>query len=589
MKKNLVFLIIFLAFLQSCRTPVAQVLPECPPPPQQNCRPGAWSGAVFDTSGIISGARNRGFHWAIEPVAGINTAGNEWTVGFTGAREGFLTFSESTGSQFLKRVSFINDTLARWNGDITGSDGAQGSITFQKTRTAVAITDLSGIKGDADIYEAEVHGSGVRAITALSVNQPIVWDSHPALSPDGKVLFFASDRVGGIGGTDIWFSVLKNGVWTEPENCGDVINTECDELSPFVSQDGKTLLFSSSGHETVGGYDIFSVKFLKDISAFKSDGNSFKNSLFGTFKNLGAPINTAADEIFPSSPGNPDSLLYYSSNQKTSLGGFDIYVLHKIPFKSAIAEKKPAEKPVEKPVEKQVEKPIEQPKETVLKDAPPARLEGTVINNTTKEPIDGADITVRDIPDRKPISTTTSDENGRYGIDIPVGKDLEVSAETGDLFYDNLRLRVPVKDSGKVITYGFSLPDRLFLRINFPTNEFSNPYPFVLDSNGRETDQTWQSAIQNLAENLLRYSSFIQFIQLNGHTDDVGTTASNQLLGSRRVNFIISELEKRGVPSGLLKGRSAGELEPLLKRGGETQDDFRKRLRRVEMSKVLKK
>ncbi|HYF02457.1 MAG TPA: OmpA family protein [Patescibacteria group bacterium] len=596
MKKYGLFLILTLSLLQACRTPVAQTLPECPPPPPQNCQPGQWRGEAFDTSSIITGGRNRGYHWAISPVSGVNSSAQEWAMSFTGAREGFLTYSESSGGQRLKQIRLSADHAANIESEVFSEAGAEGNVSIAGNRAVMASVAAGGIKGDADIYIADVSNGVFKNGAPLTINQHVIWDSHPTLSPDGTVLFFASDRAGGFGGTDIWFSVFKNGGWTEPVNAGSTINTECDELSPFISRDGRTLLFSSSGHQTVGGYDLFSAQFLKDLSGFKnvSDDSlrlpSFKSSLFTAFKNIGAPINTAADEIFPSAPGHPDSLLYYASNQPSSRGGFDIFVLHKIPFRSNIAvNTPPRDKPLEKPVEELIEKPIETPREDVARDLPPARLEGTVINNRTKEPIEGADITVREIPDRTPVSTTKTDESGHYGVDIPVDKDVEVSAETGELFYDNLRLRVPAKDSGKTITHGFALPERLFLRINFPTNEFSNPYQFVLDSNGRETDQSWQSAIQSLAENLLKYSNIIQHIQFIGHTDDVGTNAANSLLGQRRVNFIISELEKRGVPSAMLRGRSAGENEPLTKRAGETQDDHRKRLRRVEMSKVLKK
>jgi len=143
-------------------------------------------------------------------------------------------------------------------------------------------------------------------------------------------------------GVDIWFVIkLDDGSWSEPINCGDSINSGCDEITPFLTQDGKTLLFSSCGHETVGGYDIFSSKIApefwdlvksKDLSKLNDAGKYFSKA-----KNLRPPLNTPGDEIFPTSPGDPDELLYYASNQSAEVnsivllrGGFDIFVRKRI-------------------------------------------------------------------------------------------------------------------------------------------------------------------------------------------------------------------------------------------------------------------
>ena len=84
------------------------------------------------------------------------------------------------------------------------------------------------------------------------------WESQPSLSSDGKTLFFASDRDGGYGGIDI-YKITKNylGVWGEPVNLGPNINSPNNEKSPFLHPDGKTLYFASDNFPSLGGYDIF--------------------------------------------------------------------------------------------------------------------------------------------------------------------------------------------------------------------------------------------------------------------------------------------------------------------------------------------
>src|ERR1051325_4759435 len=103
------------------------------------------------------------------------------------------------------------------------------------------------------------------------------------------MIVFASDRAGGHGGVDLWFSrrTSTNSEWEEPKVIPSAINTPCDEISPSFSKDGKKLFFSSYGHQTIGGrgYDIFS--------------SDYNNGSWSDAINIGSPVNTKDDEIFP--------------------------------------------------------------------------------------------------------------------------------------------------------------------------------------------------------------------------------------------------------------------------------------------------
>jgi hypothetical protein len=126
-----------------------------------------------------------------------------------------------------------------------------------------------------------------------------------------KTIYFSSDRQGGLGGRDIYYAqLMPDGSWGNVKNMGPQINTKFDEDAPFVHSDGKTLFFASTGHNTIGGYDIF-------VSE-KVAGQWSKPV------NLGYPINTPYDDFFFASTAN-GKFAYNSSNRAGGSGGYDIY------------------------------------------------------------------------------------------------------------------------------------------------------------------------------------------------------------------------------------------------------------------------
>ncbi len=106
------------------------------------------------------------------------------------------------------------------------------------------------------------------------------------VTPDGKTIYFSSNRPNGLGGFDLYRSNLeKNGEWSEPENLGELINTKYNELSPSIGGNGKILYFSSEGHNTMGGYDLFSSKIEK-------------KGVLGNAVNVGYPLSTTDDDYY---------------------------------------------------------------------------------------------------------------------------------------------------------------------------------------------------------------------------------------------------------------------------------------------------
>tara|TARA_R110001632_G_scaffold95933_8_gene202147 strand:+ start:485 stop:2347 length:1863 start_codon:yes stop_codon:yes gene_type:complete len=158
-------------------------------------------------------------------------------------------------------------------------------------------------------YSDRVNGAFAKAVP-VPFNDKNYSTGHPALSPDGKTLYFASDRPGGYGQADIWkVEIHEDGTFGIPENLGAVVNTSGKDAFPFINMD-EQLYFTSDGHIGLGGFDIY--RFDSEIVI-----------------NLGAPINTGADDF--SMKFNSDGSSGYMASNRKRIGDDDIYAFAKIP------------------------------------------------------------------------------------------------------------------------------------------------------------------------------------------------------------------------------------------------------------------
>jgi len=235
------------------------------------------------------------------------------------------------------------------------------------------------------IYKASLINNKWTNIEELPFNSNHYSNGHPALSEDETKLYFASDKSGGYGGSDIYYVDLKNGAYGKPINLGSVVNTKQNERFPFVNNEG-ALFFSSDGHPGLGLLDIFGTV-------------ADRNNTIVSVINLGTPVNSSKDDF--SFFMNEDGLSgYFASNRSGGAGGDDIYAYNRIPE---------------------------------------LNLNGTVYDNLNSEPIENAIVTLTD-PNRKTELSARTDEDGYYTINLDRDTDynLKVSKDGFTQFEDTI-------------------------------------------------------------------------------------------------------------------------------------------------------
>ncbi|MFM9983801.1 MAG: tetratricopeptide repeat protein [Flavobacteriales bacterium] len=211
----------------------------------------------------------------------------------------------------------LNPQTGEWE-KATGVPGELNTETYDAVLSI--IPDGSGmyvykntVTTTGDIYYSEFDKNAQAWAVATKLQRPIntsYFEGSVCITADGNTLYFVSERPEGLGQGDIYVSSKKNGQWTSPKNLGDVINTDNDEKFVFIHPNGKTLYFSSNGHQTMGSYDIFKTEYV--------------NGAWSVPINLGYPINTVNEESTFSLTSDNKTMLI-AAEYENSLGERDLY------------------------------------------------------------------------------------------------------------------------------------------------------------------------------------------------------------------------------------------------------------------------
>jgi outer membrane protein OmpA-like peptidoglycan-associated protein len=423
----------------------------------------------------------------------------------------------------------------------------EGAHTLSADGSTLIFTQCEhpGSLGSCDLYIS--YKDGEQWTSPKNMGAPInspYWESMPTLSANGNQLFFSTKRPGGFGGTDIWMSSkISPEKWSKPENLGPLINTPGDDQAPFLHVDGQSLYFMSRGHQGMGGFDLY---------LSRLDGN--KN--WGKPIHLGYPINTTADE--GALCINRTGETAYFSSSRNDLSGLDRSGKSNIDIFSFPLYEEIRPVPVTFITGKIV---------AVESEAPlPAYLE---INATTTDSI---------------IYQTNLDASGSFFICLPSGEDYSFLANhPGYTLYSN---HFTLSGSQSALN-----PHYLDIRLQ-KVHELNPPDKIeTLNETGEaiilknvffETNSTLLSPDSQYELNkLVQWLSDngTAFIQINGHTDNIGTEENNLILSTSRAQAVYHYLVNRGIDPRRLRYKGFGSGRPIADNATESG---RKENRRTE-------
>ncbi len=456
----------------------------------------------------------------------INSANSEYHPSLT-ADGSFLIYtvlepgsSQSCATLNGKMEDFHESTFANneWklrknSGKPLNSDCNEGAANLSPDGRYLffaATTKVSMSDNSMDIYYSEKMGNNWTIPKALPDNvNSTAFESQPSFSSDGKTLYFTSSRGGGYGGNDIWKTTLKeDGSWTNPVNLGPEINSNGNEISPFIHPDNETFYFASDGRFGVGGYDFY---------FSRTDANSN----FTSPQNIGYPINTPYDErsLLISADGTKG--YFASKNLDNGMGEYDLYYFDL--YKEA------------------------QPVYTTY-------LKGHIYDEKTKVPLQ-ANFELIDVETGKTIITSFSDEKtGDFLVSIPENRRyaLNVNAE-GYLFYSgSFDMKLEDKREPFLVDIGLK-------KIEIGSTIVLKNIFFDTDKYDLKQESTVE--LEKLVALLNKNPKLT--IEISGHTDNQGSKTYNQNLSQNRSKSVYDYLVNKGISASRLTYKGYGDTMPI--------------------------
>lgn len=364
------------------------------------------------------------------------------------------------------------------------------------------------------------------------------WESHATLTVDGKTLYFTSDRKGGFGGLDIYRSDRdENGDWGPAINLGSTINTKYDEETPFILNDSKTMYFSSQGHYSMGGFDVFHSTLLA-------------NNTWSAPLNVGYPINTVGNDLFYIPKANGEYAFFPLNNNERGIGNNDIYKIT-----VSIPDKPETE--------------IILKGNIVLQDQKNELPHDFIIN--VVDSIKG-DTLIKCKPDYVLSNYLTQIKSGSYKIEYKCNG---YQTHYEQLFIPQVYTRTEVNLDVEMIPLEVSKGEYFVIRSIF------------FDYAKYDLRKESETELQRLADLMQKYPSL--YVEVVGHTDALGSDKLNQKLSENRSNAAINYLTAQGIDQTRFVSKGMGKTHFIAinkNPDGSDNPDGRQLNRRVEI-KIL--
>ncbi|MCB0839402.1 MAG: OmpA family protein [Bacteroidetes bacterium] len=387
--------------------------------------------------------------------------------------------------------------------------------------------------GDCDIYSAIYDPTTDSWINVQNLGKNInsdSWDSQPNLSLDGQTLFFSSNRKGGFGGTDLYYSTLnEKGKWSEAKNIGPLINTPQNEVTPFFHKINQTLYFSSTGHlKNFGGYDIFKSRWIGD--RWESPDN------------VGPLVNTMGNEYYFSIDGKGETIFYANSKDPEKDHVKQNFDLYSFPM------------------------PMEARPDAI------AALRGFLVDSVSGYTLQGT-VMIIDLEDSIEVAPKKINEYGYFEFDLINNKRYRIYV-LGDNF---LTVKKDILVTG----------DTTFQVL---TQSFEENKPIVFEalnfgSNSTKLKATVKPHLDYVVRFLKNYPMFK--LEVEGHTDSDGRAESNLSLSQKRAESIATYIIEQGeFNPDRVTSRGYGETRPIVP--NDTEENKEKN-RRVEFKLTLDK
>jgi len=383
------------------------------------------------------------------------------------------------------------------------------------------IFTVCGERG-CDLFESRKTGNvwSVPKSLGAAINTPS-WDAQPSLSADGRELYFVSDRPGGRGGYDIWYSQRDETGWTKAVNLGTPINTPFDEISPYIHVNNQTLYVVSNGHPGFGGYDIYMSE--------KSDKG------WTSPVDMGKPLNDYHDQ-YSFMVANDGRVAYYSKEESKNRSR-----LYRIQLPSRLVTKSSG---------------------NILK--------GTIVDARKNSPLK-ARVELFDIHRNQRLSVVDSDSvSGQYLMVLPGGAEYALYVSRPSYLFHSLHFNY--RDGGESQPV---VKDVALLSVERGASVVLNNLFFDVDQYVLKEQS--KTELDEIVKFLLENQSVR--IEISGHTDNSGSETYNQQLSRKRAGSVAEYLNNQGIDLSRVLQVGYGAQKPLKP---NNSDENRKLNRRIE-------